>query len=187
MGYWSTVPMGGDYPLDVQDKLREELTIEFSPNEVIDSFLEYNNSNSFSDFELYDCMISSFIKWIRQCAIYEEEKLICFLKGFYNKQSEDIKFVIPLSFLEWGVKIGFNSKLSKVLLEMLINTDEGNKYRGYTVEENLYPNKLYTPCDFIKYYIDNWNSLIEGKINYNKIQSDLDNIPTLGKNIINVK
>lgn len=185
MGYWSTIPMGGDYPLDIQDNMRKELIFSFSPNKVVEKYLDL--SEDICDPIKYEIMINEFTKWIRLCAIYEEDELIDFVKDFHNNQEEEIRFSVPLSLLEWGVTVNKDSKLSKLLLEMIKNTDGGSDYRGYTDKENLYPNKLYTPNDFIKYYIDNWDDIITGKINFNDIKSDVDIIPKLGFSMLNIK
>ena len=196
MGYWSTIPMGGDLPLDIKDNLEDIIVSCIGDDKVKQSFEDYYNNceNPTSDetIDLYEKKVDGFKNFIQTISNTYQMALIDILKETikdkYNDEEEnDYNFVIPLSFLEWEGKLEPNSKLSKYLLNLLKNTDGGNKDRGYTDEENMYPNKLYTPYDFIKYYIDNWDKLITREMKYEEINSDVDIVPTLGKNLLNVK
>ena len=193
MGYWSTIPMGGDLPLDIKDKVEDILVILIGDDKVRKAFDDYydtcENPTSDESIELYEDKVEEFKIFIQKFSNESETTLINVLKNTKEdnkKEENDYNFVIPLSFLEWEVKLNYNSDLSKYLLELLKDTDGGNKDRGYEDKENMYPNKLYTPYDFIKYYIDNWDKLITRQIDYGKITSNVD-VPTLGENLINVK
>ncbi|WP_252241647.1 hypothetical protein [Clostridium sp. ZBS18] len=203
MGYWSNEPMSGDFPQDMKDIFREELIIEFGNKKVLNKMNKYyNQQNNMEENKIYDIndidistyedYINEFNRWIKEYILLNEDAILKFVEhkvNFrgYNLSKNQINYIIPLSFLELEIKLKKESRLSKYLLELLNNTDGGSEDRGYEEKENMYPNKLYSPYDFIKYYIDNWSDLISGDIHYSKISSNVDIIPTLGKNLINVK
>ncbi|MBN1076064.1 hypothetical protein DVV91_17225 [Clostridium botulinum] len=200
MGYWSNEPMSGDFPQDMKDIFREELIIEFGNKKVLNKMNKYyNQQNNMEENKIYDIndidistyedYINEFNRWIKEYILLNEDAILKFVEHKVNFRGYNLSknYIIPLSFLEWEIKLKKESRLSKYLLELLNNTDGGSEDRGYEEKENMYPNKLYSPYDFIKYYIDNWSDLISGDIHYSKISSNVDIIPTLGKNLINVK
>lgn len=198
MGYWSTIPMGGDLPQDMKDEFRDELINKFGDEKIIDKLNNtYNNQDievgkfyNINDLDIsaYESFVKGFEVWSKDYIPSHEDEILEYIKDKigYSDTREQINYIIPLSFLEWRIKLNKDSKLSKYLLELLLNTDGGNDYRGYKEKDNMYPNKLYSPYDFIKYYIDNWDGLISGQLDYSKINSDVDIIPNIG-DLVNVK
>lgn len=186
MGYWSNQPMVGDYPEDIQGDFRDRL-LNLLNKELLDKF-----NNNIQDFEVgkiynmseinidkYEENINEFINWLQnQCNTNEENILneIASIyiesateNGFHGADKNQIAFILPLSFLDWDIKL--NPKLSKFLLRVLKCTDGCSEDRGYPIEENAYPNGINTPSDFIRTYIDKWDDLISGKINMKDIES----------------
>lgn len=192
MGYWANQPMAGDYPLDVQgdlidgllDALNTELLNKFKEDRSNQNF-EVGVSYSLSDINIdnYEQNIEKFNKWIQEQSIINEKVVIKELndaikfankeEGFGGRRADvnDMSFIIPLSFLDWEVKLEPKSELSQYLLTLLKGTDGGSKRREYPIEENAYPKGINTPSDFIKVYIDKWDELISGKITMKNIES----------------
>lgn len=200
MGYWSTIPMGGDLPQDMKDEFGEELVNKFGDEEIKNKMNTYSNQNlevgkayNLNDIDIsaYEDFIEHFEIWSRDYISSHEDEILKYIKrkirfGYSDLSKNQVNYIIPLSFLEWKIKLNKESKLSKYLLKLLSDTDGGNDYRGYEEKDNMYPNKLYSPYDFIKYYINNWNVLIKGQIDYDKIDSNVDIVPNIG-NLMNVK
>jgi len=192
MGYWANQPMAGDYPLDVQGDLRDglldalntELSNKFNEDRSNQNF-EVGVSYTLSDVNIdnYEQNIEEFNKWIQEQSTTNEKVIIKELKdaikfanedeGFGGRRADvnDMSFIIPLSFLDWEVKLEPKSELSQYLLTLLKGTDGGSENRGYPIEENAYPKGINTPSDFIKTYIDKWDDLISGKITMRDIKS----------------
>lgn len=180
MGYCGSTPMGGDYPWDMQDILKDNILYNLNRT-MLDEFYNSIEENP-NDIDLYDKYRTDFNEWFKKECLENEIVVLNEIKTFLKDLKEipfmrrdgdynTMYFVIPLSFLQWEVKLEAESELSKYLLELLNKTDGGSKYRGYKEEENLYPNGIATPNDFIKAYIDRWNSLITGEIDIEDIKS----------------
>lgn len=192
MGYWANQPMAGDYPLDVQGDLRDGL-LDVLNTELLNKFNEHRSNQNFeigvsyslSDINIdnYEKNIEEFENWIQEQSIINEKVVIKELRdaikfsneekgfGYRRANINDMSFIIPLSFLEWEVKLEHKSELSHYLLTLLKNTDGGSDDRGYPTEENAYPKGINTPSDFIKAYIDKWDDLISGKVTMRDIES----------------
>lgn len=206
MGYWANQPMAGDYPWDVQGDFRDGL-LDSLNTELLNKF----NINSNNDFEVgvsyklsdidcndYEKNLEDFNTWLQKQCNTNEKVIIkeisdaimfsCQDEGFGNcgANTNDMSFIIPLSFLEWGVKLNVESELSQYLLTLLKGTDGGSEDRGYPIEENMYPNGINTPSDFIKAYVDKWNDLISGKISLRDIESTEEQ-KHLGENLLNTR
>lgn len=189
MGYWLNKPMGGDHPWDIQDNFRDELLNTLN----IELFEKcYNNEDKCFEVE----NIKYFTDWLQyQCKTNEKgimtvisNIIITSIKvnGFHYANLNEVCFAIPLSFLEWGVTLRLESELSKYLLILLKGTDGGSEDRGYSILENIYPNGINTPNDFIKVYIDKWNDLISGIISISSIDST-EELQFLVKNLYNTR
>lgn len=192
MGYWSNEPMAGDYPEDIQfgfrDSLLEALNLELlnkfnddRSNQNFEVGVVYNTSDI--DIDDYEQNIKEFTTWLQEQCDTNEKVIIKEISDVINiaetkerfsirmADKNDMSFIIPLSFLEWEIKLTPESELSQYLLTLLKGTDGGSEHRGYPIEENIYPNGINTPSDFIKTYIDDWNNLISDKIKIRDIES----------------
>jgi len=204
MGYWSNQPMAGDYPEDIQIEFRERI-LDSLNFELLSQFNEDNNEPlevgkvyNMRDIDIskYEKNMKDFTNWLQnQCNTNEESVLneIASIyiqsateNGFHSADKNHMAFIIPLSFLEWNIKLNSKSKLSKFLLRVLKCTDGGSEDRGYSIEENVYPNGINTPNDFIRTYIDKWDDLISGKIAMKDIIST-EKQKHLGKNLYNTR
>lgn len=188
MGYWSNQPMAGDYPEDIQTEIRNTLLESLNKNlleEIYSDIQEFEVGKVYSSDDIYvdkyekDRM--NFINWLLDQCNTNENTILKEIKNivevakteekFSRADLNDVCFIIPLSFLEWGIKLEPKSELSQYLLTLLKGTDGGSGKREYPLEENAYPNGINTPSDFIKTYIDKWDDLISGKINLRDIKS----------------
>jgi len=188
MGYWANQPMAGDYPEDIQGNFRDRL-LNLLNKELLDKF-----NSDIQDFEVgkiynmsemnidkYEENINEFINWLQnQCDTNDENILneIASIyiesateNGFHGADKNHMAFILPLSFLDWDIKLNPKSKLSKFLLRVLKCTDGGSENRGYPIEENAYPKGINTPSDFIRTYIDKWDDLVSGKVVMRDIKS----------------
>ena len=203
MGYWSNQPMGGDFPEDIQINLRESL-LDALNMELLEKFnIDYQElgigiicGGNDINIDGYEKNLNEFTRWLQvQCINNEKiilkeisDIVICSNKadGYNCANLNDVCFIIPLSFLEWGIKLEPKSELSQYLLTWLKATAGGSKDRGYSITENMYPNSINNPSDFIKAYIDNWDDLISGNMNYSSIESTEEQ-KYLGGNLYNTR
>lgn len=192
MGYWSNQPMTGDFPEDVQDEIRDRLLSVLNA-ELLNKIQGYRDgldlkvgvAYSLDDFNIdeYEQNRQEFEKWIQEQSKTNEKVILKEIndivtlahedKGFGCRRADvnSISFILPLSFLDWEVKLDSQSELSQYLLTLLKDTDGGSKQREYPKRENAYPKGINTPSDFVKSYIDNWNQLISGEMSLKEIKS----------------
>lgn len=194
MQYWSNNPMSGELQHEGKDMIQSILLHELNPkmlNEKEKS-KKVSRETMFNDFSRgfmgYLKFHEEYSKWLtKECRVNEFNviKTLKFIVDVGNKPKElkinygincpnidnEMLYVIPISFMEWNIKLEPNSEISKYLLNLFKQTDGGSKTRGFSETDNKYPNSIYTPDDFIKTYIDKWNDLITGKIKINDIKS----------------
>lgn len=181
MGYCSSHPMDGDLPRDIQWNTEEWIMLLLNEDLLHKRVEDLKIGENF--IKLYD----EFKCWLKEISISNEFELLKVIDSmlydfktnkddiyFYDNIYETTLFVLPLSFLENGVKINPSCELSKLLLRMLKKSDGGSKERGYKKSENLYPNGIATPNDYIKTYIKYWNKLISGEMKYKDIKATVE-------------
>lgn len=188
MGYWSNQPMAGDFPEDMQSEIRNTL-LEVLNKKLLDEI--YSNVQVLEVGKVYNCNDIdvdkyerdrvNFINWLQEQCNIKEKVILKEIKNivnitetegkFYRADLNDINFILPLSFLEWEIKLESKSELSQYLLTLLKDTDGGSRKREYPIEENIYPKGINTPSDFIKVYIDNWEGLISGEMSLGDVET----------------
>lgn len=163
MGYWGIHPLSGDMPLDALY--------------ILDIFLftkeEIRNNEKFNDIE-YAKRLKDELKIVSEIEYYS---------GF--------NFVLPFKIAQLKLKIKDN-ELSKKIKNMI--GDGGAKYRGYSIKEsnkfNGY-NNFESPNDYAGQLEDNWDSLMEGTINFDVLKKSKGLIETInehiGPDLINIK
>jgi hypothetical protein len=195
MEYWSNNPMSGELQHIGKDTMQNILLHELNPKmlEEKEKSKKISRDTMFNDFSKgfmgYLKFHEDYAKWlIKECENNEFNiiKALKFIVSIGNKPREmkinygidclnienEMLYVIPISFMEWNIRLKPNSEISKYLLNLLKQTDGGSRIREFSDDDNKYPNSIYTPSDYIKTYIEKWNDLITGKIKINDIKSD---------------
>jgi hypothetical protein len=191
--YWINSPMISDNFKMSKDFIQEALLSEFNINMLNekrksqDLCKRYNIQNMKKGMVEYVRFHTKYSQWLIKECINNEFNVIKMLKTIVNMVNKantfdknrgidfiiinnEMLYVIPLSFLEWKIELNSNSEISKYLLSLLKQTDGGSVERGFSIEEDKYPNGINTPNDFVKAYIEQWDRLITGKIKISDIK-----------------